>query len=182
MADLVKAGNVLLHPTDTVWGLAAIMSDRDAVNKIYEIKHRPRSKPLLLLVDNIERLKKYVLKLHPRIETLLSYHVRPLTIIYDKSRDIPDYLTAEDGSIAIRIVRDLACQKLIKDIDAPIVSTSANLAGDGTPSSFDSISPRILNAVDILFRPDISIHKSNGQSSVIVRLDRDTEELIFLRE
>lgn len=175
---LLKDGNVLLHPTDTVWGLAAISSSREAVDRIYSLKNRERNKPLILLVDNINRLKSYVKEIHPRIETLLNYHRRPLTIIYNNTRNVPDYLKAEDGSIGIRIVQDHYCQKLIADIGEPIVSTSANLSHEPTPHKYADISDVISDGVDLIFRPNTEEH--NREPSVIAMLD-ENEELIFLR-
>lgn len=182
IATMLKNGEVLLHPTDTVWGLAAAGSQKVAVDKIYSIKNRDKSKPLILLVDSLERLKKHVISLHPRLETLLTYHERPLTIIYNKTRDIPDYLKARDGTIGIRIVNEYYCRRLIKDIDEPLVSTSANLSSDPPPGRFADISQALLNQVDVLFQPNIALERDNNEPSVVACMDEDSEELIFLRE
>lgn len=181
ISSLVKEGKVLLHPTDTVWGLAAAYSQKAAIDRIYEIKHREKSKPLILLVDNLERLKSHVLNIHPRLETLLSFHSRPLTIIYDKTRNIPDYLKAEDGTIGIRIVGDEYCQRLIREIDEPLVSTSANLSHESTPLRYEEINDAIINNVDIIFHPHLTKVSKEIKPSVIARLD-ENEELEFLRD
>lgn len=177
---MVKDGGVLLHPTDTVWGLAAAMSKEAAVEKIYAIKKRERNKPFILLVDSVQRLKMYVHRIHPRLETLLSYHERPLTIIYDKTRGIPAYLKASDGSIGIRIVNEQYCEKIIAEIDEPLVSTSANLSHENTPLSYSDISPAVIEKTDVIFTPEKSLVTKNSKPSVIAKMDAN-EELIFLR-
>lgn len=145
--DTLEDGGVLLYPTDTIWGLGCHIQKPEAVERIYAIKNRPRNKPLLLLVDSLEMLLQYV-DIHPRIETLLLHHVRPLTIIYPKTKNIPQSLLAEDQSIAIRIVQDPYVQQIIRLLGSPITSTSANLSGRPFPKAFADIPTAITDAVD----------------------------------
>ncbi|MBP7274339.1 MAG: Sua5/YciO/YrdC/YwlC family protein, partial [Saprospiraceae bacterium] len=81
--SVLESGGVILYPTDTIWGIGCDATNPEAVEKIYTIKHRPAAKGLIVMVDSIDMLKKYVHLVHPRIETLLSVHLQPLTIIYD---------------------------------------------------------------------------------------------------
>lgn len=182
LPQLIRQGKVMLHPTDTVWGLAAAAQDENAVKKIYDIKERSRSKPLILLVDSMARLKKHVLSIHPRLETLLNYHERPLTVIYNKTRLIPDYLKAEDGTIGIRIVQDYYCRKIIHAIDQPLVSTSANKSGQITPIVYEDVNEEIINRIDILFNPSMNKESDYNEPSVVARMNEETDELEFLRE
>jgi L-threonylcarbamoyladenylate synthase len=75
---------------------------------------------------------------------------KPLTIIYDKARNLPGNLVAEDGTIAIRITREKFSQELCRMMRVPVVSTSANVSGEPTPRNFFEISDEILNAVDFV--------------------------------
>lgn len=181
-ADLLKVANdsgIFLYPTDTIWGLGCNALNAVAVDKIYALKQRKKEKPFILLLDNIEHLKKYVPDLHPRIETLLSHHTKPLTVIYKKSRNIPEYLLAEDGSIAIRLTRDPFCQDLIRIINAPIVSTSANIAGSAAPKNFIEIEQTIKDHVDYVV-PLRQNERKSVLPSVIAKLNA-REELEFIR-
>ena len=173
-------GGLILYPTDTIWGIGCDATNEAAVDKVYELKKRDRSKPLIILVDSISMLKQYVAHLHPRIETLLTYHVRPLTVVYENAINLPANLTGADNSIAIRIVKDPFCNALISAFGRPLVSTSANVSNEPFPSNFGSVSSEIIQGVDYVVKHRQN-EKVNGQPSVMVKLS-DKEELIFLRD
>ncbi len=177
--DLLLAGGVILYPTDTIWGIGCDALNETAVNRIYEIKQRPHNKPFALLVDSVDMLKRYVPELHPKIETLLAYHERPLTVIYEKTRKLPASLLAEDGSIAIRVVRDPFCQALIALLDRPLISSSANLSGEAFATGFGQISSELISMVDYVVKHR-QFEKNTGEPSVMIRLSRKGE-LIFVR-
>ena len=158
--EVLSTGKIILYPTDTIWGLGCDINCVDAIYRIYTIKNRPLDKPFIILVSDIEMLKNYIEELHPRIETLLLYHKRPLTIIYKKAKNVPDILT-KNGSIAIRIVKDPVIERLIKEYGSPIVSTSANISNTPFPKNFKDISPEIKTSVDYIFK-----YKQNDFSMV----------------
>lgn len=171
---------VILYPTDTVWGLGCRFDSETGYNKLRTIKGRPSDQTFILIVGSVDQLKKYVTYIHPRIETLLIYHQRPLTLIYDHHQGIPDYCLAPDGSVAIRIVQDPMCQQLVEQLDCPITSTSANFKGEPTPLHFGEIQSNILSASDFVF--DYKRSKSfTGTPSAIARFTKKGE-LEFVRE
>ena len=176
----LKAGGTILFPTDTIWGLGCDATNEEAVKKIYKIKNRPQDKPLILLASSIEMIKTYVKSIHPKIETLLLYHSRPLTVIYENARNLPSILLPKDKSIGIRIPQDEFCRKLIESYGKPLVSTSANISSQPYPNSFGEIQSNILKNVDhiVALRQQ---EKSNSKPSVIIKLDQKGE-LLFLRD
>lgn len=180
VAQIMTKGGVILYPTDTIWGIGCNAFDERAVEKIYEIKHRDRSKPLILLVDSVPMLKSCVSHIHPRIETLLVHHTRPLTIIYDHPSGIPEYLLAPTKTIAIRVVKDHFCKLLIKSMGRPLVSTSANVQGEPFPAHFGEISSQIIEKMDyvVKYRQD---DKRPSEPSVVATYNKKGE-LEFLRE
>jgi L-threonylcarbamoyladenylate synthase len=177
---LLREGQIICYPTDTIWGIGCDATNEAAVSRISSIKGRPPAKGYVLLVSDLEMLKNYVPKIHPRLETLLSFHTRPLTVIYERSTGLPSYVKAPDGSVAIRIAQDEFCQELIRAFNGPIISTSANASGEPYPPTFGGISSAILGAVDyvVKYRQD---DKEPGEPSSIARLDRH-KELEFLRD
>ncbi len=179
--NTLRQGGVILYPTDTIWGIGCDATNETAVNKISEIKNRQPEKGYVLLVDSLEMLKKYVGDIHPRVETLLAYHSRPLTIIYDESFGVASNVLAPDGSVAIRITQDVFCRELIKQLGKPIVSTSANQSGQPFPAHYGEISSNILELVDLVvkYKQD---NKERSEPSVIARFNPEQEELDFLRE
>lgn len=177
---LLRDGKVICYPTDTIWGIGCDIFNEQAIARIGQIKGRPADRGYVLLVSDLDMLKRYVPKLHPRIETLLSFHLRPLTVVYEHSTGIPASVKAPDGSVAIRVATDRFCQELIAQFNCPLLSTSANESGVPFPPHFGAISSEILKSVDyvVKHRQD---DKEHGEPSAVARLDRHLE-LEFLRE
>lgn len=180
IVDTLKKGGIILYPTDTIWGLGCDARNEKSIEKIYAIKQRPHSAPLILLVDSVEMLKDYVPRIHPRIETLMSMHQKPLTIIYSGVEGLPSILYSEKKTLAIRVVQDIFCQALIRDFGAPIVSTSANKSGQPWPKGFGEISSEIIKAADYVVRHRRE-ERVTGEPSVIATYN-SKGNLHFLRE
>ena len=178
--DVLQNGGIILYPTDTVWGIGCDATNAGAVAKIHEIKRNLPNQPYILLVSSIEMLKEYVEYIHPRIETLLLFHERPLTIIYEKAKNLPSLSTGTDGSVAIRITQDPFNKALIEAFGKPLVATSAHIVGDPSPNHFGEISSAVIVGVDFVVKYR-TMDKDMNQPSVIAKLD-ENEELLFLRE
>jgi L-threonylcarbamoyladenylate synthase len=144
----MKEGGVILYPTDTIWGLGCDATNSEAVKRIYNIKKRDDSKSMIILVAEEREIMQYVAAPDPQVFNFIEQQTRPTTIIFDHAIGLPDNLVAEDGSIAIRLVRDEFCRHLIKRLRHPVVSTSANISGQNSPKNFDEISMDVKNAVD----------------------------------
>lgn len=147
---LLQEGKVILYPTDTIWGLGCDATNPEALNKIYKIKQRHERKSVIILLDNENRLPMYVSKIPLIAWDLLAHTYRPTTYIYPGAKNLPPELIPNDGTIAIRIVKNKFCQKLIQELGLPIVSTSANVSGKPTPQRFLEITPEILSQVDYI--------------------------------
>jgi L-threonylcarbamoyladenylate synthase len=138
---------VILYPTDTVWGIGCDGTNNASVSKIYKIKNRSESKSLVILVSSMNMLQKYV-RVTISLKNLINTSKEPTTIIYQNPKGLASNVIASDNSVAIRIVQDDFCRKLIKKFGKPIVSTSANVSGNNTPTSFKEIEHGILDSVD----------------------------------
>lgn len=180
LLETLKSGGIILHPNDTVWGLACNAFNERSVERIRQIKKRPANKPFILLASSLEMVRRYVSFIHPRLETLLQYHQRPLTVIYDQVAELPEYLLAEDKTAAIRVSLDPFTQSLINKLGYPLISTSANFTSEPYPEQFEDIHKDIIQQVDAVYQ---GIHRSatENQPSVVVRFTRKGE-FIFLRE
>jgi len=176
----LRSGGVLLYPTDTIWGIGADMRNKAAAEQVYKIKNRDGSKPLIYLVSSLEMLKDYTADLHPRIETLLFYHNKPLTLIHKAASKVPDWAKSDEGTIAIRITTDAFCRRIIEKLGRPISSTSANVSGERFPSSYSDISEAILQQVDGIANP-FPEKKASALPSVLARYDQEGQ-LIVLRQ
>lgn len=179
ISGILQTGGVILYPTDTIWGLGCDATNEKAIQAINRIKKRKPGKPLIILVNSVEMLKEYVPDVHPRVETLLLLHKRPLTVIHSKYHGLPSILSGGQESIGVRIVQDDFCQELISDLGVPIVSTSANVATQPAPRHFGEITSDIFKRVDYVVRYRQE-DKTTTEPSVIVTYD-ENGELVFLR-
>jgi L-threonylcarbamoyladenylate synthase len=179
-SQVISSGGIVLYPADTIWGLGCNALDQSAYEKLTVLKDRKSGNPFILLVSDLSQLKNYVEDIHPRIETLLHFLKRSLTLIYPNPKNLPEHCLGKDGSVAIRIVQDEFCQQLIKTTGVPITSTSPNKEGENTPAHFGEINSDILSGVDFVF--DYKRSRSFlGKPSVIAKFNRKGE-LLFIRE
>jgi L-threonylcarbamoyladenylate synthase len=177
--EILTKGGVILYPTDTIWGLGCDLQSNEGVEKIYRIKRRERSSPLILLVSSIEMLKNYVRTIHPRLENLLAFHEKPITVIYEDLMNVPDYILAPDGSIGIRVTKDAYSRDLIHALGRPITSTSANISGQPFPKYFGEVQSDILQQVDYISQFGREL-RDEKEPSVVVKIEPDGE-LNFVR-
>lgn len=126
----LQAGGVLAYPTETVYGFGT-MIDRDAVERLVQLKRRPPAKPFLLLISDTPMLARLGLHLTPSASMLAARHwPGPLTLVLPGGeRRVPERLRGPEGGIAVRWTPHLALQRLIAALGDPITSTSANLPG-----------------------------------------------------
>lgn len=179
--ETLENGGSILYPTDTLWGLGCDATNAEAVDRIFHLKQRDRSKPFILLVSSVGMLKNYIEHLHPRIETLLLYHTRPLTIIYDKAKNLPPISTSNNGSVGIRIPNEEFCRKLIEAYGKPLIATPANISNQATPSHFGEISSEVLMQVDYVVKHRQRERDMNVPSVIAKLSDPIRAELEFLR-
>ncbi len=177
----LSKGNTVLLPTDTIWGLSCDAHNKSAIERISEIKKRAPEKKYILLVSSIEMLKTYTKNIHPRVETLLSFHKKPTTCIYEASENVPKHLINTDGSIAIRLVTDSSLPILIEKFGRAIISTSANFNQQPFPTCFNDISQEFKETVDyIVSVSDAQKESKMTNPSVIIKYTNEGE-LVFLR-
>lgn len=148
----MRRGGVIAYPTDTVWGLGCDARNSAAVRRIFEIKRRCEAKALITLVDSMAMLERTVDEVPEVAEQLIEAAVDPVTVIYDRGRDVAPELLADDGSIGVRLTREPFSAGLCRTMRGPVVSTSANFSGEPTPLDFSSIDPELLGLTDYVCR------------------------------
>jgi len=135
--DLLKHGDVVVYPTETVYGLGCDIYSKNAVKKIYEIKKRPSDKPLSIAVADFDTIED--LAFIPNRDILRILLSRPVTVVLKKKRSVPDYITGNSNKIGIRLPQHPIAYDLIKNFGSPITSTSANISGGAPPKSIDQV-------------------------------------------
>ena len=171
---VLKSGGILLYPTDTIWGIGCDATDERAVERIFEIKQRADSKSLIILACDMDMVARYVREIPEMAVTVESLSDKPLTIIYPEGINLASNVTAEDGSIAIRIPKSEYCLELLRAFRKPIVSTSANVSGTSAPKRYADITDDIKTAVDFTVDPSCE-QNATGKASSIIKLGLHNE-------
>ncbi|MBX0334499.1 threonylcarbamoyl-AMP synthase [Pontibacter sp. HSC-14F20] len=176
--DELLIGNVILYPTDTVWGIGCDAENARAVKKIFKIKEREESKSMIVLMSDVAMLRRYVRDLPEGFEELAALQKRPTTFVLTGAQNLPQELIAEDGSIGIRIAKDKFCHRLMQQIGRPLVSTSANVSGEAAPKAFTEISDTIKERVDYIvqWRQDEDVE---SRPSRIIKIDESGKQTVI---
>lgn len=167
--EVIRNGGIILYPTDTIWGIGCDATNPEAVEKIYQLKGRLTDKPLIVLIENDNKLASYVREIPDVAYELIEYAEKPLTIVYDGAKNLASNLIAQNGSIGIRVTEHPFCKQLLQRFKKPIVSTSANVSGEPSPKSFYDISSKITEGVDYIVQTDQDI-VNEYQASTIMKL------------
>ncbi len=175
--QVIQNGGIILYPTDTVWGIGCDATNPEAVKKIYELKKRAESKSMIVLMNG-EKMMYNVFAAIPEVAwQILDLAEKPTTLILDKPRNVAPNIVADDDSLAVRLVTEPFCYKLMERMKKPLVSTSANISGQPTPKSFKEISPEIIKGVDYV----VNLHREKicDKPSTIIKLTLDSQVQII---
>lgn len=167
----LKRGGIILYPTDTVWGLGCDATNADAVDKLYELKKRAESKAMICIVPNFKMLQQYVEEVPEMAYDILKYSTKPTTIVYPNAIRVAENIIAEDGSLGIRVIRSTFASNLLKKFKKPIASTSANISGEPTPTTFKEISEEVKSKVDYIV--PLQFEDKKAPPSTVIKLDLD---------
>lgn len=173
-------GGVIAFPTDTVWGLGCLINNTNAIDKIYELKGRDRSKPLILLSDNINSIKPYVKNIPEKAKALISkFMPGALTIVLEKNQNTPLSITANMDTIGFRIPNNQVILEILKFCteDHVLATTSANLSGEGAFDERDDVIKSIGNKVDYIDF-DFGI-KPEGKESTVLSVNLSNEIIVY---
>ena len=169
---VLKEGGIILYPTDTVWGIGCDPTSPEAVQKILRIKSRDEGKSLIILVNGLSMLERYVKDVPEIVNQLTSVSDSPLTIIYPEGRNLAEGICADDGTVGVRICNDDFCSDLISRFRKPIVSTSANKTGKSSPANFSEIDESVIASADytVKYRQD---DKRKYSASPVIKVERN---------
>ncbi|MDX1419665.1 MAG: L-threonylcarbamoyladenylate synthase [Rubricoccaceae bacterium] len=175
-AEVVRAGRVLLYPTETVYGLGGDPFAHRVVARIRRLKGRDADKPMLALTDAWARVDAWLTGRTAVHERLMAFE-GPLTILFEAGPGAPPGLVGPEGWVGVRRTADPFCRAVIATSQTPLVSTSANPAGGPAPSRFDDVAPALLDGVDLAVDAGAPL---SGAPSTVVHVAG--EEVVVLRE
>lgn len=171
-AALLENDQVIAIPTETVYGLAGNALNPFAVKKIYAIKNRPLSNPLIIHLSDAAQLNKYVKNMPAIAEKFAAYFwPGPLTMLLPKNDTIPDIVTSGLPNVAVRIPNHPVALQLLRKLSFPLAAPSANPFGYISPTSAEDVKRILSGKIDYILDGGIC---SKGIESTIVGFDGDT--------
>jgi L-threonylcarbamoyladenylate synthase len=172
--QLLRTGNVVAVPTETVYGLAGLIHNEEALRRIFSIKQRPFFDPLIVHVSNLEAVRPLVKRLHPALEDLARrFWPGPLTIVTEKSSEINDLITSGLPTVALRSPRHPLAQKILEAV-GPFAAPSANRFGKTSPTSADHVLEEFSDQVAVVDGGASEV----GVESTVVRLQGNRLQIL----
>ena len=148
---ILKNGGLVAYPTDTVYGLGACMTDTVAVDRIFQVKGRPKGMALPVLLADRKQIEEIVTSVPPAARRLIdAFFPGALTIILTKSNVVPEIITGGGRTVAFRIPNHPVPLALIKGLGKPIVGTSANLSGQPSALTTAEVQTQIGDKIDMV--------------------------------
>jgi len=138
----IKQGQILVLPSDTIYGLSCLSLNKKALEKIARIKKRASDKPFISLVSSLSMVKKYAsIKTRDtkKLQDIWLNDKRPTTIILPAKKKLPRQMVSNDGAISLRLPKSDFLIKIIRKVGAPLISTSLNLSGGKPLSNLNSL-------------------------------------------
>jgi len=150
-AELLLAGELVAFPTDTVYGVGALVWRSRAVAKLYAAKLRPRDKAIPVLLADPTDISLVTRDLPPTAMCLIEHFwPGPLTLVVPRGANIPDEVTAGSDSIAVRVPDHPLARALIRAVGAPLATTSANLTGRPSPITADEVAGQLGDRIALI--------------------------------
>lgn len=165
--------SVLLYPTETVYGLGCSIHDIESLEKIYLIKGRPAQKKVITLVDSLEQAKSLAWIIPDEERLLLSG--LSLTLLLAAKETSPKHLISEKNLISVRKTTHPVCLQIIKQLGAPLVSTSANISGSPAVVNLKDLPQKLIDECDVVIDAG-ELPPSNP--STIVRIQDDQIHIV----
>jgi L-threonylcarbamoyladenylate synthase len=148
---LLRAGQVVAFPTDTVYGVGADALNEDAVGRLYDVKDRPADKAIPVLIADIADLVRIARQVPPVAWQLAEcFWPGGLTIVLARSSALPEVLTAHGDTVAIRCPAHPVPQALMRALGAPLAATSANRSGHPAPTSAEDVVRQLAGRVPMI--------------------------------
>jgi len=178
----ISAGKVVILPTSTIYGLSCSYDNKNALEKIYELKQRPRNLPFIVLISKIDSLLQLVAEINRTADILIKNYwtgknIQPLTLVFKKNNSVDSFIAGGSEKIAIRLDR-LEILKKIIELSGPIVSTSATISGvASSPKNIKEIPEVIKKNADLII--DLCLDLPGTASTII---DVAGSEPVLIRE
>jgi L-threonylcarbamoyladenylate synthase len=175
-ARVLARGGLVAFPTETFYGLGAAALDPAAVRRVFEIKGRPASMPLLVLIESAAGLRHVVAEVPERARALIAHHwPGPLTLVFRAAPHLPEELTAGTGTVGVRVPDHPVPRKLVAHLGAPVTAPSANRTGEAPPTTAEAVLTHFAGALDLVLDAGAT---PGGAPSTVVDVTVDPPRVI----
>jgi len=163
-ARAIEAGDLVVYPTETVYGMGANAVDADAVERVFDAKGRDRDKPVSLGVPSVERATEYVDPTERELRFMRAFLPGPVTVVVQRREVVPDVLTAGRERVGVRVPDHELALDLFEAADVPVTATSANLSGTGSVRAVSELSDEVRERVSAV----LDGGRTDGMESTVV--------------
>lgn len=177
IVDVINNGGLVITPTDTIYGIMGDALNEDIIRKVFKIKKRPFSKPLLLLMDSFEMVEEYTEEISEKERILMDrYWPGLVTFILKKNDKVSELITSGNDTVGVRIPDNKDLLGIISKLKRPVISTSANITGTEVITSTQLLEKDLIDNIDYIDDGG----EVDSQSSTIIKIEDN--KLVVLRE
>lgn len=176
--EVLRAGGLILYPTDTVWGIGCDATNEEAVAKVYALKRSEDKHSMLCLMRDADMVVRYVNKAPGIAFEVMELSDKPLTAILPGAVGVASNLIPESKTLGVRVPQHEFCQALLRKFGKPIVSTSANISGEPAAKRLKEVVQEIIDGVDYVVNPRFEGKPTLKPSSIIAFGENNEVEVI----
>ena len=170
-ARALRAGELVVYPTETVYGLGADATDPAAVERVFDLKGRSRDKPVSLGVPDVEAAREYTSPTEREVTFMRTFLPGPVTVVVERGTSVPDVLTAGRDRVGVRVPDHAVALELYEQAGVPVTATSANVSGTGSVRRVSELRAEILDGVGAVVDTG---ETAGGQGSTVVDVSAGT--------
>jgi len=164
-ADAIRGGELVVYPTETVYGLGADALDEEAIERVFEAKRRERDKPVSLAVPDVEAALEYVRATDREQRFMREFLPGPVTVVCEKREAVPDALTGGRSRVGVRVPDHEVALALLRET-APVTATSANVSGRPSATRVADVDDEIREAAAVV----VDGGETGGTGSTVVNV------------
>ena len=176
--EVLRAGGLILYPTDTVWGIGCDATNEEAVQKVYALKRSEDKHSMLCLCRDADMVVRYINRAPGIAFEVMELSDKPLTAILPGAVGVAENLIPEAKTLGVRVPQHEFCQALLRKFGKPIVSTSANISGEVAAKRLKDVAQEIIDGVDFVVNPRFQ-GRPTGKPSAIIAFGEGNEVKII---
>lgn len=174
VAAILKDGGIVVYPTDTYYGVGCDLLNQKAIDKIYQLKRRDKSKPFSFICSDLTNISRYAKVSNYAYRTMKRLLPGPYTFILEGSKLVPKIMLTKRKTAGIRVPDNEICLALVRELGNPIITTSATTPSGESFHDASLIHDHFGNQVDVVIDGSVV----SGEPSSVVSLINDTPEII----